>query len=138
VDYKTAKDIYIELMPYGEHEVQVNLYAFMLKEMGYPAPDEIFIQYVGMRGPYECKKCRQAVEWTPSGFQCLVCGKIYEKGHLGVALVPVRKYSDKEIREVLEHRRNLLQQAFEKKQLPAGEPGWICKYCQHECDMRGA
>jgi CRISPR/Cas system-associated exonuclease Cas4 (RecB family) len=136
VDYKTAKEIYPELVPYGEHEVQVNIYAYMLEKTGGPTISEMFIQYVGMRGPTECRKCRQPFEWTPDGFQCLTCGKVSEKAHLGAMLAPVLKYSPKEIEVAFNHRRDIMKAALEKKQLPAGEPGWLCKYCQFECDMR--
>jgi CRISPR/Cas system-associated exonuclease Cas4 (RecB family) len=136
VDYKTARELYPELVPYGEHEVQVNIYAYMLEQGGGPKVDEMFIQYIGMRGQTECRKCRQPVEWTPDGYQCLLCGKVFEKGHLGAMLVPVRKYAAKEIKEVIEHRRAILADALVKKQLPAAEPGWLCKFCQHVCDVR--
>jgi CRISPR/Cas system-associated exonuclease Cas4 (RecB family) len=136
VDYKTAKEIYPEFLPYGEHETQVNIYAYMLEKSGGPIVDEIFIQYIGMRGPSECKKCRQPYEWTADGYQCLTCGRISEKVHLGAMLVPVRKFSTMEMETVFNHRRDVMKKALEEKQLPAGEPGWLCKYCPFICDLK--
>jgi CRISPR/Cas system-associated exonuclease Cas4 (RecB family) len=135
IDYKTTKDIYTELVPYGEHEGQTNIYAYMLEKAGVKI-DDIFIQYISMAGPTQCKKCRTTVEWTPDGYQCLTCGRTFPKGHLGAMLVPIRRYTSEEILQVVEHRKAMLQNALANKELPMGEPGWICKYCTHVCDVR--
>jgi len=138
VDYKSAKEIYTKLTPYGEHENQVNIYAWMLAKMHGVKPDEIFIQYISMAGPTQCVKCRVSVNWTPDGFQCPACGRMFEKGHLGAMMVPVRIYSDEEIEAVVNHRKGLIKKALEKSELPVAEPGWICRFCPFECDMRGS
>ena len=131
VDYKTAKEIYPSLVPYGEHEIQCNLYAWMLGKQYGHKPEEIFIQYISMAGPTQCKKCRGSVEWTPDGYQCPKCLKMFEKGHLGAMLVPVRVYEDKEIEEVVDYRKSLIKIALASGQMPLGQPGWLCgKYCQ--------
>lgn len=136
LDIKTAKELYVSLVPYGEHETQTNIYAWMLKQQFGMNIDEIFIQYIGMSGPTQCKKCRTSVVYTPAGFQCPSCEKMFEKGHLGVMLVPIEKYSDDEVREVVETRLALIKNALENNELPAGSPGWLCKFCSFECDMR--
>ena len=135
IDYKTTKDIYHNLIPYGEHEIQINLYAYMLEQMGEKV-DSMAIQYISNKGPTQCSKCRVAMEWTEVGIACPICGKQINSGHLGVALVEIKRYEKKEMEEVFRHRKSILEHAFENKELPLGEPGWLCKFCQHECDMR--
>jgi CRISPR/Cas system-associated exonuclease Cas4 (RecB family) len=135
VDYKTAKEIYVDLVPYGEHEGQVNIYAWMLEKIGVHI-DEMCVQYISMAGPTQCKKCRTTIEWSLDGYQCLTCGKIFPRGHLGVMLVPIRRFGEDEILQVIDHRKGLLKTALQNKELPVGEPGWLCKYCTHTCDMR--
>lgn len=135
IDYKTTKDIYWNLIPYGEHEVQLNLYAYMLEEMGKKV-DSMAIQYISNKGATQCSKCRVEMEWTDNGIACPICGKQINSRHLGVALVEIRKYSHAEMEEVFRHRKSILEKALAEKKLPEGEPGWLCKFCKHECDMR--
>ena len=135
IDYKTTKDIYWNLIPYGEHEIQLNLYAYMLERMGKQV-DSMAIQYISNKGATQCSKCRVAMEWTEVGIACPICGKQINSGHLGVALVEIRKLDRSELDEVFRHRKSLLEEALKKKELPLGEPGWLCKFWKHECDMR--
>ena len=51
-------------------------------------------------------------------------------------LVPIRRFSEAEIKQVIDNRQSMLNYAMQNKELPAGEPGWLCKYCVHLCDVR--
>ena len=69
IDYKTTKDIYKHLMPYGEHEVQLNIYAYMLEKQGKKV-DSMALQYISNKGASQCSKCRVDMEWTDNGIAC--------------------------------------------------------------------
>ena len=133
IDYKTARGIYLGRLPYGNHETQLNMYAYMLEKSGYEI-NSMALQYISLSGPTMCRKCRRSVVWSEAGFVCPACGKSYPKGHLGVYTCEVVRYSNDEIEEVFEARRKELSSALKKNKRPSAEPGWICGYCSYLAD----
>ena len=69
VDYKTARFLYMNLLPYNSHGVQLNIYAHMLRKMGYEV-NELAIQYICLSGPTKCSKHRKAVVWADGELIC--------------------------------------------------------------------
>lgn len=139
VDYKTVENIRIFNLPYGDHEVQLNLYAYMLRSMDREVND-LRLVYVSRSGPSKCrsKQCGAGttMEMIDGEIRCPRCLKVVSGSHLGFVTVQVRRYSDEELEEVFQHRKNILQQAMAAGTLPQAEAGWICRYCTHECDER--
>ncbi len=142
IDYKTVKEIYRDRLPYGEHDLQLNIYAYMLRRMGKQV-NGIRLVYISRAGPTTCKRfvekrpCNTPVEWVNGRIQCPRCGNRPDNAHLGVVTVNVDMYPDNEIEEVFTLRSQLLRAALDTGALPPGETGWLCRYCPHECDVRG-
>lgn len=129
IDYKTTQRIYPQLLPYGSHEVQVNLYAHMLRQQGFDV-ETLAIQYVSLTGPTSCSKCKINHEWVDGAICCPKCGRTIKNANLGVALIECRVYDDEEVRVVFDFRKGLLEEALKGEAPPIAEPGWLCKrYC---------
>jgi CRISPR/Cas system-associated exonuclease Cas4 (RecB family) len=138
IDFKTTREIYPDLLPYGEHEVQLNFYAHMMRAMRLRPPDELVNVYVASKTP-ECAKCRTQLEMTNHGeyeVSCPSCGKSTRIQHLGVKAMQIKMLEPDEVAHVFNHRASTLANALKNKTLPGGEPGWQCKYCSYECDAR--
>ena len=89
IDYKTTRWLNPSKLPYGSHELQVNIYAQLLRGMGREVSD-LFIQYIDMSGPTKCRQCRLPVRPEASGIlACPRCGVAPKNAHLGVALMEV-------------------------------------------------
>jgi len=128
VDYKTARAIYPSRLPYGNHELQLNSYAYMLEKSGCEI-NSLALQYISLSGPTMCRKCRRAVVWSEACFICPACEKSFPNGHLGVCTIEVLRYCDQEMEEVFDVRRKELTDALKNGRHPIAEPGWICDYC---------
>jgi CRISPR/Cas system-associated exonuclease Cas4 (RecB family) len=127
VDYKTTAAIYYDLIPYGEHVTQLNLYAYMLRKNDHPV-NEALIQYISTDNP-KCKKCRRPVVPTLQGeYECR-CGAT-GKGTIGAALVDVPLNTDEEI-ELFIHDKLAGIDMAEKQE------GWMCSYCAFEEECNG-
>jgi len=141
VDYKTVKEIYRDKLPYGEHEVQLNMYAYMLRKVGRPV-NGIRLVYISRNGPSTCQnyagkgKCGKEFEMALGELSCPVHGAAPASAHMGVVTIDVRMYSDAEMAEVFDVRRQSLQKALSMGAVPPAEPGWQCKWCLHTCDQR--
>jgi hypothetical protein len=121
-DWKTAKDIYINRVPYGKHEIQVNLYAFMLEHNELEVKGEVEqlqVVYISKVGP-DTKKGT----------------------HNGIVKVPVSKWPEDRIRAFIEKRAWVLDQSMRGELVPNmvdKADRWACDYCgvRRECDRMG-
>jgi len=139
VDYKTTRWMVPSRLPYGSHELQLQIYAHMLRKMNVPVK-RAFIQYVDVSGPTKCiagtkwAKCNTLVVLKNGVYKCPKCGKEFPDGHLGAYRVEVN------IKEDIEHSlfqsRDMLQSSIDEGNPPLPEPGWLCGYCQYNgiCD----
>lgn len=142
VDYKTAKKIYPHLLPYGSHEIQVNLYAHMLRQKGFDV-ESLAIQYISLTGPSTCSRCKVNMVMATENLifdgdpgslavRCPNCGHTTRGANLGVYMVECRVYPDEEVETVFTYRKGLLDEALKSERPPVAEPGWLCKrYCPH-------
>ncbi len=99
-DNKTDPLALSSKLPYGSHELQVNIYAFMLRQMGHEVKS-LAIQYLDMSGPTKCRSCRVPVEMHDGAIACPKCGNTPKDAHLGVALVEVPIMTDVEVLDVI-------------------------------------
>ena len=142
VDYKTTRWLKILNLPYGEHALQVNVYGFLLKKMGYDVTS-LAIQYIDMSGPTKCRKCRVPVipqlESLASGsFTSLVCphcGGAPRDAHLGAVTMEIPIEDEDELEGILIERRDILQSALDNQTVPEAEISFLCKgYCSYVYD----
>lgn len=131
MDLKTTRWLKPSKLPYGHHAQQVNVYAHMLKKMGYEV-ESLAIQYVDMSGPTKCRKCYVPVHMTSTGLiECPKCGQTPKDAHLGAMVFEVPMLDDEEIEAFMIERRDVLIKAFEDEQEPEREVGFLCNYCNH-------
>lgn len=134
VDYKTTRWLKVGNLPYGSHEVQVNIYAYLMRENGHDV-DSGAIQYIDMSGPTKCKTCKLPVVPVADGLACPNCGFYPRGAHLGAVLFEVDLMHPDEIKAFVEQRRDALVLALELDQEPGPEPSFLCSYCSflEEC-----
>lgn len=135
LDVKTTRWLKPSKLPYGSHELQVNIYAHMLREMGFEV-NKLQIQYVDMSGPTSCRACRVPVRMTEDGLACPKCGTTPKDAHMGAVLLEVPIYDPDQIASHVKRRSEDLNSALEMNMEPQREPGWICGYCSYidECN----
>jgi CRISPR/Cas system-associated exonuclease Cas4 (RecB family) len=139
VDYKTTRWMVPSRLPYGSHQLQLQIYAHMLKKMGREVK-RAFIQYVDVSGPTKCTsgskyaKCNTLVILKDGQFVCPKCEKVYPEGHLGAMRVEVDITQD--VEQYIIQSRDMLQSAIDNHTQPLPDPGWLCGYCQFNtiCD----
>lgn len=131
VDLKTTRWISPEKLPYGSHELQVNIYAYLLKQMGAPV-NSLAIQYIDLSGPTKCRGCKTSVRMDSAGvLACPKCGKTPSGAHLGAVLVEVRQMTDREIKSYVEGSLKELDNALKTGKEPQADPSYLCAYCAH-------
>lgn len=131
VDYKTTRWLNPAKLPYGSHQLQVNIYAHLLRGMGRKVSD-LFIQYIDMSGPTKCRRCKLPVRPTEGGLLvCPKCETMPRNAHLGAYMVNIPIMHPDEVKELVDERRELLDMAFESGLPPDAEPGFLCAYCSH-------
>jgi len=130
VDYKTTRWLKPSNLPYGSHELQVNIYAQLLREQGIRVKSAA-IQYIDLSGPTKCRKCNLPVIPDENGLVCPSCGAYPGGAHLGAVLYEVELHNADEIRALIEERRDTLVLALEMESPPEAEPGFLCNYCGH-------
>lgn len=135
VDYKTAKDIVVDRLPYAEHELQLNIYAYMLEKLNKPVKRLVLV-YISNRGPSECSKCRKPLVYQLGALMCPVCERQPNNATFGVKAIEVPKMSTRDVEKIFRSRKMQLETALKDKQLPAASPDWLCAFCKHECDER--
>jgi hypothetical protein len=108
-DYKTAAKVMPSKLPYGSHEVQLNLYRYMLarNESGpRMATDRLVVYYIDLSGP--------------------------GKEHNGIVPFELPVWDDARAAEFLRSRARALHAALNGGALPpkiAREDAWLCRYC---------
>lgn len=130
LDIKTTRWLNTSRVPYGEHELQVNIYAYMLRKQGHEV-NQLQIQYVDMSGPTKCRTHKQAyVPLDDEGnIGCPVDGQSYDNSHLGAYIADVRMWSDKEVEDAIMDRAAELKMSIATGVTPQAETGWLCSYC---------
>ena len=131
LDTKTTRWLTPSKLPYGSHEMQVNIYAAMLREMGEKVTSAA-IQYIDMSGPCKCKACN--VYYEPSDFgvpMCPQCGKSVKEAHLGAAIFEIPLQPHDEVVKLIEERRDVLLASLNTGDAPAQEQGFLSNYCAH-------
>jgi CRISPR/Cas system-associated exonuclease Cas4 (RecB family) len=131
IDYKTTRWLNPSKLPYGSHELQVNIYAHLLRGMGREVSD-LFIQYIDMSGPTKCRSCKLPVRPNEGGvLVCPKCGNEPRNAHLGAYLVEIRPQPLQELNELIVERKGALDMANESDIVPDAEVGFLCAYCSH-------
>jgi hypothetical protein len=140
-DLKTTRWLKVSNLPYGSHDLQVNIYSALLREMGFPVEGGS-IQYIDLSGPTKCRKCKVTVvpevveyeEGTETRLEtflhCPSCGDRPNGAHLGAVEFPVEMQDEDEIKSLVEERRDILNLSLEMDDRPEAEPGFLCSYCK--------
>jgi CRISPR/Cas system-associated exonuclease Cas4 (RecB family) len=132
-DLKTTKKIYMNLVPYGEHALQLNVY-----RMADDNDSNLRINYVDLSGPTRCRSCKVAVRYANGVLICPRCGWQPKNGHLGSILVDIPRMNEEGIEVFIKERVELLQNSLDTDTPPEAEPSWLCKYCPHSsCPFNG-
>lgn len=129
VDFKTTRWLKPSNLPYGSHEVQVNIYAYLMREHGHEV-DEAYIQYIDLSGPTKCRQCKLPVVPKPDGLACPNCGYYPRGAHLGAVMFPADLMHPEEIKHFVEQRRDSLQLSLDMEDTPEAEPSFLCSYCK--------
>jgi len=138
VDYKTARVVVPSRLPYGEHDLQVRVYAIALRKLGLRV-ESAAVQYIDLMGPSKCKYCKKGqLEPNGHGYTCAQCGKEWDDPnlHSGAVLYEIELGDLAELEMTITERLETLASALASNHAPAGEPGWLCSYCpfQERCD----
>lgn len=128
IDYKTTRWLKVGNLPYGSHEVQINIYAYLMRESGHEV-DSAAIQYIDLSGPTKCREHKVSVVPVADGLACPVCGYYPRGAHLGAVLFEVDLMHPDEIKAFVEQRRDALTLSLELDQEPDAEPSFLCSYC---------
>jgi CRISPR/Cas system-associated exonuclease Cas4 (RecB family) len=142
IDFKTARWISPSRLPYASHELQVNIYAEMIREMiksksggewlGIAEPTSAAIQYIDLSGPTRCRLCKAPFLPGADGtLRCPKCLTTNKEAHSGNVLLEVFLLESEEIRKIIEERRDVLSTSVEKRLPPPREEG-LCNYCSHQ------
>ncbi len=129
VDYKTTRWLKPANLPYGSHEVQVNIYSYLMRENGFEV-DSAAIQYIDLSGPTKCRECKLPVVPKPDGLACPNCGFYPRGAHLGAVLYEVNLMHPDEIKAFVEQRRDALRLSLDLDDPPEAEPSFLCSYCK--------
>jgi len=130
IDYKTTRWLKPSNLPYGSHELQVNIYAALLREQGFNVQSAA-IQYIDLSGPTKCRACKLTLAPRDMGLVCPSCGNTPANAHLGAVLYEVTLRPHEEIVDLITERRDTLALALEMEDVPDAETGWLCKYCAY-------
>ena len=130
LDFKTTRWMIPDRLPYGSHELQVNIYAHLLRLAGKKV-ERLFIQYVDMSGPTKCRKCNVVVEKVGDQLLCPKCLAAPRGAHLGALLVEVPMQDEASLEELIKTRVGLLRAAMEGGAQPPAEPSFLCQYCNN-------
>lgn len=129
MDYKTTRWLSPAKLPYGSHELQVNIYSQLMRADGFVV-DSAAIQYIDLSGPSKCKTCKLPVIPVSDGLACPNCGMYPRGAHLGAVIYEVDLMPEHEIEEFIALRRDNLLLSIEMSTMPTGEPSWLCSYCK--------
>jgi CRISPR/Cas system-associated exonuclease Cas4 (RecB family) len=135
LDFKTSRWLYPAKLPYGSHEAQLNLYAWLLRKQGREV-NRLQIQYIDLSGPSKCRRCKVPVRMFqgPDGtteIKCPSCFQFVPGAHLGAVLVDIPLWGEREVEALVVERKETLEKALVFGTLPAAEAGYLCNYCSH-------
>lgn len=130
VDLKFTRWMMVDKLPYGSHILQVNVYAWMLRQQGREI-NRLQIQYIDASGPTKCRAHRVSVRNVDGVLACPKCGTEPKGAHLGAYLLDVPIYSDDQIVRQIQERKTNLEAALAMGLPPTPEPGFLCSYCSH-------
>lgn len=130
VDHKTTRWMKVDKLPYGNHSLQVNIYAELLRQMGYEVK-ELAISYIDMSGPTKCRACSTPVVFKEGQYKCSTCDSVIKNAHLGFHTIGVPMMRSDDLIQFVEERVSILQKAYDENEEPAAEPSFLCKYCSH-------
>jgi CRISPR/Cas system-associated exonuclease Cas4 (RecB family) len=136
IDFKTSRWLSPSKLPYGSHIQQVNIYAELLRRMGYGV-NSAAVQYIDLTGPSKCRSCKVPYEPNEYGILiCPACGGNYRDAHTGGAIFEVDLLPSEEVTEYIVDRRDKLNDALSTVVLPEAERSYLCGYCpfQQQCD----
>ena len=129
IDLKTTRWLMPAKLPYGDHELQVNVYRWLLENNGYPV-NRMFLHYIDLSGPSKCRTCKLPLTKEPEGFICPKCGKEARNAHHGTAMINVPFMLMDEVEEFVLSRKEALLESLETGAAPEATPGFLCNYCQ--------
>jgi CRISPR/Cas system-associated exonuclease Cas4 (RecB family) len=129
IDFKSTRWLTPSKLPYGSHELQVNIYAEMLRQNGKEVTSAA-IQYIDMSGPTKCRTCKAMYEPDATGgLVCPKCGKSSNDAHAGAVLIEVPLMDRDELQKLIVERRDALLKALQTGKMPRAEPSFLCDYC---------
>jgi CRISPR/Cas system-associated exonuclease Cas4 (RecB family) len=129
VEYKSTRWMMPDKLPYSSHELQANIYAHLLRAMGY-AVSSIAIQYIDMSGPTKCRLCKRPVRPNGDGeLMCPLHQTYIKNAHLGAMLVEIPVWDEEEVDTFIQSRVSQLQMSIEAGIIPDAEPSFLCSYC---------
>jgi hypothetical protein len=137
IDFKTARWIAPSRLPYASHELQVNIYAEMMRVMHAKGDDIVLptsaaIQYIDLSGPTRCRTCKAPfLPGADGSLRCPKCLSTNKEAHSGNVLLEVFLMESEDIRKLIDERRNALSSSIDKHIPPPREEG-LCNYCSHE------
>lgn len=129
-DQKTTRWLKPSNLPYGSHDLQLNIYAALQREQG-TAVESASIQYIDLSGPTKCRQCKVPVEpdLEFDRLVCPSCGNAPSNAHLGAVEFDIELRDEEEIKAYVEERRDELLLSLEMGDPPEAEPSFLCKYC---------
>jgi len=127
-DLKTTRWIIPAKLPYASHSIQVNMYAYMMKQLGYKVTG-MNIQYLDVSGATKCRRCKVVAQWYKGELRCPNCFELLTNAHLGAVIIDVDY--DPSVPALFEQKRKELKTCLEMEALPDAEPSYLCEYCLH-------
>jgi len=138
VDFKTTRWLNPSNLPYGNHALQINIYSYLLKKMGYKVKS-LWIQYIDLSGPTKCRACKVPVvpmvqtysgSTSATALICPHCSSAPRNAHLGAVMYEVPMENTRALGNVMRKRRDAMQNALYTGATPEAEPSFLCKgYC---------
>ena len=129
VDHKTTRWLVPAKLPYGDHEMQVNVYRWLLVNNGYEV-DRMYLHYIDLSGPTKCRKCKLPLTENGGLFACDVCGSEYNNAHHGAVILNVPTMLIDEVDTFVMERKAMLKESLKTGKMPEATPGFLCNYCQ--------
>lgn len=128
VTHNTTRNIDRRYLPRDKHKMQVNIYAHLLREEGYPVTSAA-IQYIDFMGPSKCPKHKAFVVPGNTGPKCPICGLEQPDFHLGAMMLEVELLPPEEVAELVKEKTAYLQNALDNEIIPEPTPDFLCRYC---------
>jgi CRISPR/Cas system-associated exonuclease Cas4 (RecB family) len=128
IDFKTARWLTLSKLPYGSHQLQVNIYAEMLRQTGREVTSAA-IQYIDLSGPTKCRQCKVVYVPENGKLACPKCHGSSKDAHTGAVLVEIPLDPREQVQQLIKERRDALLTALATGKMPGAEPSFLCEYC---------